>query len=131
MKAIQEFSKEARIFVLINKMDLVASHIKSSVFEKRSKEIMDRTQGFNVKCYPTSIWEASLYKAWTEIVYTLIAYMDLLKKALANFAEACSSDEVILFEKSTFLLTCHHSSKNINDEQRYLFIKLDLRTYQI
>jgi Ras-related GTP-binding protein A/B len=99
-------------------MDLVAGHRKQMIFEKRTKEIIDRAQGFKVTCFPTSIWEASLYKAWTEIVYTLIAYMDLLKKALANFAEACSSDEVILFEKSTFLLTCHHSTKNINDEQR-------------
>ena len=108
----------AKIFVLVNKMDLIASNRRQTVFEKRSKEIMDRSQGFLVKCFPTSIWEASLYKAWTEVVFTLIAYMDVLKKALANFAEACNSEEVILFEKSTFLLTCHHSSKNLVDDQR-------------
>jgi len=131
VKALNEYSKDSRIFVLINKMDLVASHRKSAVFEKRSKELMDRAQGYEVKCFPTSIWEASLYKAWTEIVYTLITYMDILKKALTNFAEACNSDEVILFEKSTFLLTCHHTSKSNLDDQRFENISNIIKKFKL
>ncbi len=99
-------------------MDLIPDHRKQTVFEKRKKEINDRAQKFPVVCFPTSIWEVSLYKAWTEIVSTLIMDMDSLKLALMNFAQACNAEEVILFEKSTFLLTCHHSNKVINDEQR-------------
>lgn len=111
------------MFVLVHKMDLIADHRKQSVFEKRKKEIVDRAGGFrdNVKCFPTSIWEVTLYKAWTEIVSTLIMDMDTLKLSLNNFAEACNAEEVILFEKSTFLLTCHFSNKLINDDQRYYF----------
>lgn len=99
-------------------MDLIADHRKQAVYEKRKKEIMDRAGDFSVTCFPTSIWEVTLYKAWTEIVSTLIMDMDTLKLSLENFADACNAEEVILFEKSTFLLTCHYSKKTINDDQR-------------
>jgi Ras-related GTP-binding protein A/B len=115
---LEEYSKESKIFVLVHKMDLIADHRKQTVFEKRKKEIMERAGRFSVTCFPTSIWEVTLYKAWTEIVSTLIMDMDLLKLSLTNFADACNAEEVILFEKSTFLLTCHYSSKPINDDQR-------------
>lgn len=118
MKALEEYSKQARVFVLVHKMDLIADHRKATVLEKRKKEITDRSGDFKVICYPTSIWEVTLYKAWTEIVSTLIMDMDTLKQALANFAQACNAEEVILFEKSTFLLTCHHSNIPNNDDQR-------------
>ena len=99
-------------------MDLIADHRRQAVFEKRKKEVQERARKFSVTCFPTSIWEVSLYKAWTEIVSTLIMDMDTLKGALTNFAEACNAEEVILFEKSTFLLTCHYSKKTISDDQR-------------
>jgi len=99
-------------------MDLIADHRKQNVFEKRKKEIADRAKNYQVQCFPTSIWEVSLYKAWTDIVSTLIMDMDNLKLALNNFALACNAEEVILFEKSTFLLTCHYSSKQITDDHR-------------
>ena len=99
-------------------MDLIADHRKQSVFEKRKKELNDRARAYQVHCFPTSIWEVTLYKAWTEIVSTLILDMGNLKLALANFADACNAEEVILFEKSTFLLTCHYCSKPISDDQR-------------
>jgi Ras-related GTP-binding protein A/B len=101
-------------------MDLIAEHRKLAVLDKRVKEINERAGSFtkDIKCFPTSIWEVSLYKAWTSIVSTLIMDMDTLKGALTNFAEACNAEEVILFEKSTFLLTCHYSKKTISDDQR-------------
>ena len=118
IKALEEYSGVAKVFVLIHKMDLIAENRKQAVFEKRKKEIIERAGKFDVTCFPTSIWEVSLYKAWTEIVSTLIMDMDALKSSLASFAEACNAEEVILFEKSTFLLTCHHSNKTISDDQR-------------
>lgn len=112
-------------------MDLIADHRKQSVFEKRKKEIMDRAGNFKVTCFPTSIWEVTLYKAWTEIVSTLIMDMDNLKTSLGNFAEACNAEEVILFEKSTFLLTCHYSNKPINDDQRFEKISHIIKKFKL
>jgi Ras-related GTP-binding protein A/B len=119
--------------VLVHKMDLVEEHKKQAVFEKRKKEIMDRSGIYknNVKCFPTSIWEVTLYKAWTEIVSTLIMDMDKLKSVLATFADACGAEEVILFEKSTFLLTCHYSAKPISDDQRFEKISHIIKKFKL
>ncbi len=114
-------------------MDLVEDHKKTAVFEKRKKEIYDRSGIYKdrIKCFPTSIWEVTLYKAWTEIVSTLIMDMDKLKLALTTFAEACNAEEVILFEKSTFLLTCHYSSKPISDDQRFEKISHIIKKFKL
>ena len=41
--------------------------------------------------------------------------VDLLKSKLKNFCEACSADEVVLFEKSTFLVIANHDAKSHKD----------------
>ena len=112
-------------------MDLVPENKKQSVYEKRQKEISDRVKNFPLKCFATSIWEFSLYKAWTDIVSSLVIDMDLLKNSLNKFAEACNADEVILFEKSTFLLTCHYSDKIISDDQRFEKISHIIKKFKL
>ena len=132
IKALSEFSPSAQVVVLIHKMDLVTDLRKQSVFEKRKYEIMERSGSYKTKCYPTSIWEVSLYKAWTDIVSTLIMDMQSLKSALGNFAAACNAEEVILFEKSTFLLTCYHSKKKtIVDDQRFEKISHIIKKFKL
>lgn len=131
IKALTEFSPTSQVVVLIHKMDLVPDHRKQNVYEKRQKEIKERAMNFNAKCFPTSIWEVTLYKAWTDIVSTLIMDMDSLKSALGNFAEACNAEEVILFEKSTFLLTCFHSKNMISDDQRFEKISHIIKKFKL
>jgi Ras-related GTP-binding protein A/B len=131
VEALEEYSKDAKVFVLIHKMDLIADHRKQSVFEKRQKEVMEKSKSMkNVTCFPTSIWEVSLYKAWTKIVSTLVSDMKTLELNLEKLAIACNAEEVILFEKSTFLLTSHYSKQKINDDQRYsLFFSLIFKSF--
>lgn len=43
-------------------------------------------------------------KAWSNIVHTLIPNAAILSKHLSTFAAACSATEVILFERTTFLV---------------------------
>lgn len=131
IKALEENSPNAKVVVLIHKMDLVSDHRKQNVFEKRQREIKERSSNFLVKCFPTSIWEVSLYKAWTDIVSTLIMDMQSLKSAIANFAKACNADEVILFEKSTFLLTCNYSNIEISDDQRFEKISHIIKKFKL
>lgn len=89
-------------------MDLVPEDRKAIVFEKRSKQLQSKAGKFTVKTFATSIWEISLYKAWTEIVSSLISSMGTLRQALSKFAEASGAKEINLFEKNTFLLTCSY-----------------------
>ena len=112
-------------------MDMVSEARKKIVYEKRYKEISDRVKSFPLKCFATSIWEFSLYKAWTEIVSSLIIDMDMLKSSLNMLAEACNAEEVIVFERSTFLLTCHYCNKENPDDQRFERISHIIKKFKL
>jgi len=45
-----------------------------------------------------------ILQAWSNIVHTLIPNAAVLSKHLTTFAEACSATEVVLFERTTFLV---------------------------
>jgi len=53
---------------------------------------------------------ASVLQAWSNIVHTLIPNASILSKHLAIFAQACGATEVILFERTTFLVIATSSS---------------------
>jgi Ras-related GTP-binding protein A/B len=58
----------------------------------------------NIQCFATSIWDETLYRAWSQIVYSLIPNVELLEKQLRDFSSICAADEVVLFERATFLV---------------------------
>ena len=62
-----------------------------------------------MKCFPTSIWDETLYRAWSDIVYSLIPNVDVLKSQLDDFRSICGADEIVLFERATFLVISHIS----------------------
>jgi len=66
---LSTYSKNANIFVLIHKMDKIKESERHIVFEKRKKEIIEATQNMEIKeIFGTSIWDETLYKAWSQIV---------------------------------------------------------------
>ena len=109
---------------------------RDEIFEKRKKQLEEKSGNFQIKCYPTSIWEASLYKAWTQIVSELSPNKAKIEKSLQNFVEACEADEVVLFEKNTFLLCFSYCSKkegdpNTIDEQRFEKISPIIKKFKL
>ncbi|KAH8826895.1 Gtr1/RagA G protein conserved region-domain-containing protein [Flagelloscypha sp. PMI_526] len=112
LDGLNQFSKDAKVFLLVHKMDLVRPEEKESVFGKKRRDLESGTEGFDVTVFGTSIYDESLYKAWSNIVHTLIPNAAILSKHLATFAKACSATEVILFERTTFLViaTSHSGS---------------------
>lgn len=107
MAAMERSSPDANIFVLVHKMDLVAEEDRDRVFDERSTLIQSKTTHFKIKSFATSIWDETLYKAWSTIVYSLIPNVDQLETQLREFSELCCADEVVLFEKATFLEISH------------------------
>ncbi|KAL7671111.1 hypothetical protein ACOME3_006020 [Neoechinorhynchus agilis] len=106
---IRENSPNAKIFCLVHKMDLVPAVDKETVFQSMETELkgltaVDQGRAEPCKCFPTSIWDETLYKAWSQIVYMLIPNMALLERKLQNFADLLDADEVLLFERATFLV---------------------------
>ncbi|GEQ68675.1 hypothetical protein JCM33374_g2343 [Metschnikowia sp. JCM 33374] len=59
---------------------------------------------FKLVGFPTSIWDESLYKAWSQIVCSLIPNMNLFNSNLLKFNQVLDAEEIILFEKTTFLV---------------------------
>eukprot|EP00550_Attheya_septentrionalis_P013499 CAMPEP_0198304468 /NCGR_PEP_ID=MMETSP1449-20131203/57416_1 /TAXON_ID=420275 /ORGANISM="Attheya septentrionalis, Strain CCMP2084" /LENGTH=424 /DNA_ID=CAMNT_0044006993 /DNA_START=106 /DNA_END=1380 /DNA_ORIENTATION=+ len=117
LEAIEENSPDARIFVLVHKMDLVAEEDREVVLEDHKGRIKDACNAcgvLNFQCFGTSIWDETLYKAWSEIVTNLIPNIGVLESHLDDFCRICDADEVVLFEKATFLVISHAQAKNHN-----------------
>ena len=43
----------------------------------------------DVTCFQTSIWDETLYRAWSQIVYSLIPNVAQLESKLAIFCNGC------------------------------------------
>jgi len=114
LEAIEENSPEARIFVLVHKMDLVAEEEREMILEDRRRLIEEFCAScgvHNFQCFGTSIWDETLYKAWSEIVTNLIPNIGVLESHLDDFCRICDADEVVLFERATFLVISHAQLK--------------------
>jgi Ras-related GTP-binding protein A/B len=62
LEAIRQNSKDAKIFCLIHKMDLVPEDQREKVFKTKEAEILEASNPQKVVCFRTSIWDETLYK---------------------------------------------------------------------
>lgn len=107
LENLSKFSPNVKIFILIHKIDLVQSNKRQELFKlmyNNLKNIAHDEYGFNITGFATSIWDESLYKAWSSIVCSLIPNVDLYEQHLAKFNQIINAREIILFEKTTFLV---------------------------
>lgn len=116
LEAIKSNSKDAMIYCLVHKMDLVNDQVAEQVYQDRVRELKRRADPLKVTCFGTSIWNESLYRAWSGIVYALIPNAPILERHLTQFAKVNRALEVVLFEKTTFLVI----SRSILDEETSL-----------
>ena len=107
VEALDQHSRDAKVFVLLHKMDLVSEEIRESVFREREAAVLHACRnyrGLTVRCFPSSIWDETLYKAWSQIVYCLVPNTKLLEDNLGELCRVCGADEIVLFESTTFLV---------------------------
>ncbi|PIK40880.1 putative ras-related GTP-binding protein A-like [Apostichopus japonicus] len=104
LDAILKNSKEAKIFCLIHKMDLVQEDQRDLIFRQREDDLKRLSKPLECTCFRTSIWDETLYHAWSSIVYLLIPNVQQLENNLKHFANIIDADEVLLFERATFLV---------------------------
>lgn len=100
-------------------MDLVPEDQRDQVFRQKEAELRQVSQPLAVTCYATSIWDATLYKAWSSIVYSLIPNIRTIERRLDDFCAACGADEVVMFESATFLEISHATRKEHPDLHRF------------
>lgn len=107
LENLSKFSPNVKIFILIHKIDLVQSNKRQELFQlmyNNLKNIAFNEYGFKITGFATSIWDESLYKAWSSIVCSLIPNVEIYEQHLAEFNEIIDAKEIILFEKTTFLV---------------------------
>ena len=106
LQAVQQNSKNAKVFCLVHKMDLIPEEQRDEVFVQRERELLRLAEplGLEVACFKTSIWDETLYRAWSQMVYSLIPNRDHLQAHLEKLCKVCQADELVLFERATFLV---------------------------
>ena len=103
IRALKDYSAGAYIFCLIHKMDLIQNEHRQRLYEERSNLILARSEGLKIETYASSIWDQSLYKAWAGIVHKMIPNLFIIERFLKSFASKIGAEEIVLFERSTFL----------------------------
>lgn len=132
LEAIEQNSKNAHIFCLVHKMDLVhKEEDRARIFQDRKDELMNMAKPLNVDVFGTSIWDETLYKAWSSIVYALVPNVDKLEGQLNKFCTLSQADEVVLFEKATFLVISHATHKEHSDVHRYEKISNIIKQFKL
>ncbi|KAJ3119449.1 hypothetical protein HK098_005493, partial [Nowakowskiella sp. JEL0407] len=119
VEAIHQFSPEAKLFCLIHKMDRVSTDQREILLDERDSVLKELSQPMKISTFGTSIWEETLYKAWSAIVYSLIPNIHILERNLEAFSKVCDADEVVLFERTTFLVISHTTVREHVDPHRF------------
>lgn len=115
---LQQYLPGAKVFVLLHKMDLVQIDKRQELFEIMMEKLQKISNPYHFKLigFPTSIWDESLYKAWSQIVCSLISNINLFNNNLIEFNSILDAEEIILFEKTTFLVIS--STASIQQQQQ-------------
>jgi Ras-related GTP-binding protein A/B len=103
IRALHQYSPSAYVFCLIHKMDLIQHEHREHLYLERAQLVKDRSDGFDLETFASTIWDESIYKAWAGIVHKLIPNLSVIERFLHAFAKAIKAEEIVLFERSTFL----------------------------
>jgi len=119
LAALARFSPDCVTFVLVHKMDLVPAPDRPTYLEAKRKSILTAA---GIKCgriFGTSIWDETLYKAWSHVVHALVPNANQLSKSLSVLRRACGAVEAAVFERTTLLLIAHSDGlREPNDDER-------------
>ncbi|KAK4224516.1 Gtr1/RagA G protein conserved region-domain-containing protein [Podospora fimiseda] len=162
ISALVQYSRDAQVFVLIHKMDLVARNHRETDFEAAVTAVKRKTAeacaivrrlrldttttdpsssssqttltsphqqqqqqqpnsssettttqelDIDVQYFATSIWDQSLYKAWASIIHDLVPNLPIIETQLASLGQAIDADEILLFERTSFLVVSKWTSQ--------------------
>lgn len=134
LSALSDLSKSAKIFCLVHKMDLVPEAERETVFHQKRARILEVTKPefkSKTECFKTSIWDETLYKAWSTIVSIMLPNIRQLEESLKQICCTLNADEVVLFEKSTFLVISHYDKVNHDDIHRFEKISNIIKQFKL
>jgi Ras-related GTP-binding protein A/B len=62
LQGLSQFSKDANVFLLVHKVDLVREAERNTIMERKVAELEKASNETSVKVFGTSIYDESLYK---------------------------------------------------------------------
>ncbi|GAA5890786.1 hypothetical protein JCM8208_003047 [Rhodotorula glutinis] len=128
------------VFVLLHKMDLVPVDAQQSKLAEFEAEVTRkaRESGYKggLRFYGTSIWNETLYKAWSIVISHLMPSLSSLRSHLTSFLSLSSASEIVLFERTTFLVissvTNEDDAKDTEwDERRFERISTMVKAFKL
>jgi len=134
LEALRDLSDNAKIFCLVHKMDLLQENQRESIFQDKKNKIMELCGtdfGKRTEVFRTSIWDETLYKAWSQIVSILLPNIKQLEQSLSTFCQTVGANEAVIFERSTFLVISHHDSVNHEDVHRFEKISNIIKQFKL
>ncbi|KAJ1926741.1 GTP-binding protein gtr1 [Tieghemiomyces parasiticus] len=111
LDAIKVYSKDAKIVCLLHKMDLVSAETRDRIVNEKTAQLMKRTGKLAVEVFSTSIFEPSLYRAWSRIMNSIMPNIEIIRQHLRQFCEVADVAEVVLFEKTSFLAIAEYQAQ--------------------
>lgn len=111
---LSEKSPTAKVFVMIHKVDMWDSKtdserkeevrmFKTTIAESLSIKNIKQSLIDQIVYHETTIFNESLYEAWSNVIHELVPNMPIYKHRIENFCKEIGADEITLFEKQTYL----------------------------
>ncbi|ANZ73958.1 BA75_00336T0 [Komagataella pastoris] len=137
LKNLHQFSPNVKVFILLHKMDLIQVNKRDELFKIMFDNLQKIANPFHFKLtgFATSIWDESLYKAWSSIICSLIPNISFYQQNLSKINDILNAREIILFEKTTFLVISSTDRKLVTnnddlDPKRFEKISNIIKTYK-
>ncbi|KAJ2723332.1 GTP-binding protein gtr1 [Coemansia sp. Benny D115] len=132
LQSLAMFSPDAKVYCLVHKMDkLPDKGLKAQTLEMYKRALDKRSDIFQPDVFGTSIWDNTLYYAWSQIVYRLVPNMKIIQDHLNSFKRLTESAEVVLFERATFLVVCSADGEDSSqDIGRHMSVSSNIKFYR-
>lgn len=120
LEALRTHSPDAKVYTLLHKTDLLPAHpAPQTTTKNRRIEIEKRAIPTLTLTFATSIWDESLFKAWSSIVHALLSGVARLEQQMAAFIEKVNADEFVLYEPNTLLVMAQSIRHHHHDHHRF------------
>ncbi|BGP45788.1 GTP-binding protein gtr1 [Rhodotorula kratochvilovae] len=128
------------VFVLLHKMDLVPVDAQAAKLAEFEADVTRkaRESGYSggMQFYGTSIWNETLYKAWSIVISHLMPSLSSLRSHLTSFLALSAASEIVLFERTTFLVISsvtneQHAQDTDWDERRFERISTMVKAFKL
>lgn len=126
LEALRSRSPDALVYVLLHKTDLLCptgtlehGALAQKIIKDRKVEVEKRALPTLIHVYHTSIWDESLYKAWSSIVHAIVPNVADIEASLGKIGEELRADEVVMFEPNTLLMVAQAIRHAHPDHHRF------------